>query len=225
MRVAEGLGANTISVLHYANSGDTPYGDREQVVGYGAVMFWRYTPPDLTQTQRQELLSLARTAVAGYLETGEIPDYEPDDLVLLRRSGAFVTLRQGDQLRGCIGRLWADQPLYQRVQEMAVAAATADPRFPPLTIDELDDVDIEISVLSPLRRVTDTQQIEVGSHGLVIRHAGRQGVLLPQVPVENGWDRGEFLENLCLKAGLMHGCWKDRPTLYAFTAVVFGEVE
>jgi len=225
MRVAQGLGADTITVLNYANSGDTPSGDRERVVGYGAVMFWRYTPPDLTQTQHQELLSLARTTIEEYLKTGNVPHYEPSDPVLARRSGAFVTLREGDDLRGCIGHLRADMPLYQRVQEMAVAAATSDPRFPPLTIDELDEVNIEISVLSPLCRLTDTQQIEVGTHGLVILQAGRQGVLLPQVPVEEGWDRGEFLENLCLKAGLMHNCWASQATLYAFTAVAFGEEE
>ncbi len=136
-----------------------------------------------------------------------------------------MTLREGDELRGCIGHLRADMPLHQCVQELAVAAATSDPRFPPLTIDELDQVNVEISVLSPLYRLTDTQQIEVGTHGLVILQAGRQGVLLPQVPVEEGWDRGEFLENLCLKAGLMQNCWTKQATLYAFTAVVFEEVE
>jgi hypothetical protein len=108
---------------------------------------------------------------------------------------------------------------------MAVSAATSDPRFPSLTTEELDKVNIEISVLSPLHRVTDTEQIEVGTHGLVILQAGQQGVLLPQVPVEEGWDRGEFLENLCLKVGLMRTCWTNQPALYAFTVVVFGEAE
>jgi AmmeMemoRadiSam system protein B/AmmeMemoRadiSam system protein A len=225
MRVAQGLGADTVSVLHYANSGDAPFGDRERVVGYGAVMFWHYTPPDLTETRREELLKLARAAIAEYLKTGNIPDYETDDPALTRRAGAFVTLRKGDELRGCIGRLWADKPLYRRVQEMAVAAATSDPRFPPLTAEELDNLNIEVSVLSPLHRVTDIRQIEVGTHGLVIVKAGRQGVLLPQVPVEEGWDREEFLGNLCLKAGLTLDCWTDQPTLYAFTALVFGETE
>jgi AmmeMemoRadiSam system protein B/AmmeMemoRadiSam system protein A len=225
MRVAQGLGGDTVTILHYANSGDAPSGDRERVVGYGAVMFWHYTPPDLTGTRREELLKLARTAIAEYLKTGNIPDYETDDPVLTRRAGAFVTLKKGDELRGCIGRLWADEPLYRGVQEMAVAAATSDPRFPPLTPEELHGLNIEVSLLSPLRRVTDIRQIEVGTHGLVIVKAGRQGVLLPQVPVEQGWDREEFLDNLCLKAGLTPDCWADQPTLYAFTAVVFGETE
>lgn len=223
MRVARGLGADTISVLRYANSGDTPYGDQTRVVGYGAVMFWRYNPPHLTEARQEELLMLARAAITQYLETGEIPAYQTDDPALARRSGAFVTLRKGGQLRGCIGRLWADVPLYRRVQEMAVAAAISDQRFPPLTSQELEEVSIEISVLSPPRRVTDPQQIEVGTHGLVILKAGQQGVLLPQVPVENGWDRETFLANLCLKAGLAGDCWTERPTLYAFTAMVFGE--
>jgi AmmeMemoRadiSam system protein B/AmmeMemoRadiSam system protein A len=223
MRVAQGLGADTITVLRYANSGDVPYGDRDRVVGYGAVMFWRYDPPDLTEARQEELLRLARTAIAEHLKTGSMPDYETDDPVLARRSGAFVTLRKDGELRGCIGRLWADRPLYERVREMAVAAATEDSRFPPLTVEELDEVDIEISVLSPLRRVTDIEQIEVGTHGLVIVKAGQQGVLLPQVPVEEGWDREEFLEHLCLKAGLLPNCWTEQPALYAFTAVVFGE--
>ena len=225
MRVAQGLGADTVTVLGYANSGDNPHGEQDRVVGYGAVMFWRYTPPVLEEAQRQELLRLARTTIEVYLKTREMPDYELTDSVLARRSGAFVTLRKRDELRGCIGHLRADIPLYQCVQEMAVSAATSDPRFPSLTTEELDKVNIEISVLSPLHRVTDPEQIEVGTHGLVILQAGQQGVLLPQVPVEEGWDRGEFLENLCLKVGLMRTCWTNQPTLYAFTAVVFGEAE
>ncbi len=222
MRVAAGMGADTATVIHYANAGDVS-GDHSKVVGYGAVMFWRYEPPDLTEARREELLSLAGTTIGKYLETGEIPDYETDDPALTRRSGAFVTLKEQDQLRGCIGHMRADTPLYRVVQEIAVSAATSDPRFPPMAADELDKVSIEISVLSPLRRITDIDQIKVGTHGLVVVQGGRQGVLLPQVPVEQGWDREEFLENLCLKAGLPSDCWTGRPALYAFTAVVFGE--
>jgi AmmeMemoRadiSam system protein B/AmmeMemoRadiSam system protein A len=225
MRVSQELGAGDVTVLKYANSGDTPYGDRDRVVGYGAVMFWNYRPPDLTEAQRQELLELARTSIVEYLQTGDIPGYEATDSAMARRSGAFVTIKKDGELRGCIGNLRADTPLYQRVQELAVAAATADPRFPPMTIEELDEARIEISTLSPLRRITDLQQIEVGIHGLVIHQAGQQGVLLPQVPLEEGWDRDEFLENLCLKAGLMPNCLADQPALYAFTAMVFGDQE
>jgi hypothetical protein len=223
MRVAQGLGADTVTVLRYANSGDSPHGSRDQVVGYGAVMLWRYEPPDLTDVQQVELLALARTAIEQHLETGQVPDYETEDPALSRRSGAFVTLKKGGELRGCIGHTWADQPLFQAVQHLAVAAATEDPRFPPLTSDELEELTVEISVLSPSRRVTDVERIEMGSHGLRIYKDGRQGLLLPQVPVEQGWDRDEFLEQVCQKAGLPGGCWQEGASIYAFTAVVFGE--
>ncbi len=223
MRVAAGLGADTISILRYANSADSPYGDPQQVVGYGAVMFWRYAPPDLTPARREALLALARRTLESYLTDGALPPYETDDPHLLRPSGVFVTLREGGELRGCIGHLRADTPLYRGVQEMAVAAATEDPRFPPLTREELERVHLEISVLSPLRRLTDPTQIEVGTHGLLIVKGGQQGLLLPQVAVEEGWDREAFLEGLCRKAGLPAGCWREGATLYTFTAVVFGE--
>ncbi len=225
MQVAQGLGAETATVLRYTNSGDSPQGDRERVVGYGAVMLWRYEPPDLTEAQREELLALARTTVEAHLVSGTIPDYKTDDPLLARRSGAFVTLKERGELRGCIGHTWADQPLYQVVQETAVSAATGDPRFPPLTPEELDNVTVEISILSPFRRVTDVEQIEVGTHGLMIFAGGGRGLLLPQVPVENGWNRETFLEELCQKAGLPAGCWQEGATLYAFTAAVFGEEE
>jgi len=231
MRIAQGLGADTVTVLRYANSGDVS-GDHSQVVGYGAVMLWRYEPPDLTEAQREELLALARAAIEEHLKTGQVPDYETDDPALTRRSGAFVTLKEGGDptglgasLRGCIGHTRPDQPLYQVVQRMAVAAATSDPRFPPLTQEELAGITIEISVLSPFRRVADVEQVEVGTHGLVIFKDGQQGLLLPQVPVEQGWDREAFLGNLCFKAGLPLGCWQEGASIYAFTAIVFGEGE
>jgi AmmeMemoRadiSam system protein B/AmmeMemoRadiSam system protein A len=223
MRVAQRLGAETVTVLRYANSGDSPQGDKGQVVGYGAVMFWRYQPPHLSPKQRQTLLALARLALSENLRTGRVPGYHTEDPALTRLAGAFVTLKQRGELRGCIGRLRADTPLYRVVPEMAASAATADPRFPPLKIEELSQVEIEIAVLSPLRRVTDPQQIQVGTHGLLIVKGGRQGVLLPQVPIEEGWDRQAFLEGLCSKAGLSAGCWREGASLYAFTAVAFRE--
>ncbi|MCK4473468.1 MAG: AmmeMemoRadiSam system protein B, partial [Anaerolineae bacterium] len=185
MRVVQGLGADTVTVLRYANSGDVS-GDHSKVVGYGAVMLWRHEPPDLTEARREELLALARTTIEEYMETGHVPNYETDDPVLARRSGVFITLKEHGELRGCIGHTQADQPLYQVVQQMAVAAATEDPRFSPLTQGELADVTIEISVLSPFRRVTDVEQVQVGTHGLMIFQDGHQGLLLPQVPVEQG---------------------------------------
>ncbi|MCX8067374.1 MAG: AmmeMemoRadiSam system protein B [Anaerolineae bacterium] len=223
MRVAAGLGAETITVLKYANSADSPYGDPNQVVGYGAVMFWRYVPPDLTPERKETLLRLARHALEAYLKDGTIPAFETEDPVLQRPAGAFVTLRKGGELRGCIGRLRADTPLYRVVPEMAVAAATEDPRFPPLTREEVDDVVLEISVLSPFRRLMDPGQVQVGVHGLLLLKGNAQGLLLPQVAVEEGWSREEFLDGVCRKAGLPEGCWQEGATLYTFTALSFGE--
>jgi AmmeMemoRadiSam system protein A/AmmeMemoRadiSam system protein B len=222
MEVSSGLGAETITVLRYANSGNVS-GDTSQVVGYGAVMFWHYDPPDPTPVQREALLALARETIAAYLTDETIPDYASDDPLMNRRSGGFVTLKEQGELRGCIGHTRGDRPLYQVVQQMAVAAATQDPRFSPLTADELGAVAVEISILSPLRRVTDLEQVEVGTHGLMIFAGGQQGLLLPQVPVEQGWDQEEYLDNLCFKAGLPAGCWQEGAAIYSFTAVVFGE--
>jgi MEMO1 family protein len=223
MKVAQGLGTDTTTILRYANSGNSPQGDKQQVVGYGAVMFWRYQPPELSSEQQQELLSLARSAIADHLRGAATPAVPPTDPALERKSGAFVTLKLNGELRGCIGHMKADEPLSQTVQDMAVAAAFSDPRFPSLTLDELDKTRLVISVLSPLHRITDTSQIQVGTHGLMIYQGGEQGVLLPQVPLEEGWDRDQYLANLCSKAGLMPGCWQQYAALYTFTAEVFGD--
>jgi AmmeMemoRadiSam system protein B/AmmeMemoRadiSam system protein A len=223
MEVARGLGADTTTILRYANSGDSAQGDKEQVVGYGAVMFWHYVPPHLSSQQHAALLALARSAIADHLRGGVAATQASADPSLERKAGAFVTLKQNGELRGCIGRMQADEPLDRAVREMAVAAAFSDPRFPALTPEELDKTQIEISVLSPLHRITDTAEIQVGTHGLMIYQGGAQGVFLPQVPVEEGWNRDQYLENLCGKAGLMTGCWKQNAALYTFTAEVFGE--
>ena len=223
MQVATGLGADVVTILDYANSADSPYGDAAEVVGYGAVMFWHYSPPDLDQERRDEILRLARDSIYEYLETGAVSDYETGDPELARLSGVFVTLKEHGELRGCIGHIWSDLPLHEAVRRMAVAAAIDDPRFSPLTGEGLSAVSIEISVLSPFRRVTDVGEIEIGTHGLMLYTAGHQGLLLPQVPTEQGWDRDEFLDNLCFKAGLSVDCWKDGVALYSFTALVFGE--
>jgi AmmeMemoRadiSam system protein B/AmmeMemoRadiSam system protein A len=240
MRVARGLGADKVTRLHYANSADSPQGDPSQVVGYGAVMFSRSQPSDLTEAQRTELteaqraelteaqraelLKLARAAIAEEFRSGSLPAYQTDNPALNRHAGVFVTLTENEELRGCIGRIQADEtPLYRTVQEMAVASAISDPRFPPLAPDELSRVSIEISILSPMRRITDVQEIVVGTHGVMLVEAGQQGVFLPQVPVEQGWNRDQYLENLCLKAGLPTGCMNANPELYTFTTLVFGE--
>jgi AmmeMemoRadiSam system protein B/AmmeMemoRadiSam system protein A len=223
MQVAQGLGADAVTLLHHATSGDVPSADKSQVVGYGAVMFWHYQPPELTEAQQKELLSIARTAISEDMKTGRLPDYRTSDPALTRLSGVFVTLKEGGELRGCIGHLQADLPLYQAVQQMAVSAAFSDPRFPSLTTQEPEKVTLEISILSPFHRITSFDQIQIGTHGLLLSQEGARGIFLPQVPVEQGWNRQQYLENLCLKAGLASDCWTKNPTLYTFTALVFGE--
>jgi AmmeMemoRadiSam system protein A len=245
MMAAKALGANRATVLKYANSGDTPFGDRDQVVGYGAVMFWHGegseptplpTPPAhasppsnpgqpiaLTANEKTELLRMARQTIAQYLRDGTTPAYNVTAPNLLQPSGAFVTLRKHGELRGCIGSLTPRLSLYLTVQGMAVAAATEDPRFQPLTSDELKDVSIEISVLSPLRPISDVNEIEVGKHGVIIIKGQNQGVFLPQVATEEGWNREELLQNLCRKAGLPPDAWQSGAQFYVFTAEVFGE--
>ena len=136
--------------------------------------------------------------------------------------GAFVTLQIDGRLRGCIGRLTAKRSLAETVSEMAAAAATKDPRFPPVRSEEAPLLEVEISVLSPLRRISDMSQIRVGTHGIFIRNGHRSGVLLPQVAAEHNWGRVQFLEQTCFKARLAKDAWKDPDSeVYIFSAEVF----
>ncbi|MGB9722765.1 MAG: AmmeMemoRadiSam system protein A [Chloroflexia bacterium] len=180
----------------------------------------------LSAEERAELLRLARQTITTYLKEKKIPPYQTTNPHFLRPGGAFVTLRKHGQLRGCIGYIYSEEPLYQTIQKMAVAAAVEDPRFPPVRASELEEIAIEISLLSPIQRVTDTNAIVVGKHGLIIRYGPYQGLLLPQVATEQGWTREEFLEGVCHKAGLPGNAWRDpQAELYSFTAEVFGEEE
>jgi AmmeMemoRadiSam system protein A len=180
----------------------------------------------LTETQRHELLALARRTIERYLRDGTQVELPPADGVLGEVCGAFVTLHKRGQLRGCIGNLVGQGPLVETIREMAIAAATEDPRFRRVTPDELKDIDIEISVLSPMRRIKDVGEIEVGTHGILMRRGMYQGVLLPQVATEYKWDRETFLMHTCLKAGLDPEDWKDPGTIIEiFSAEVFGEKE
>jgi AmmeMemoRadiSam system protein A len=144
--------------------------------------------------------------------------------LLNQERGAFVTLKKSGELRGCIGYMSSLKPLTLTVRDTATFAALRDPRFPPVTATELPRLEYEISVLSPLRRVLDVREIKVGEHGLLMKDDTHEGVLLPQVPVEERWDRQKFLEETCAKAGMRAGCWKDENTdIFQFTAVVFGD--
>ena len=231
MIAAERLGANQAVVLKYANSGDIT-GDHSRVVGYSADVFLK-TPSakavepqfSLNNHEKTELLRLARKSVEYAVR--EKKAYEPTasaSEVLNQERGAFVTLRKSGDLRGCIGYTSAAKPLYMTVRDTATLAALRDTRFQPVSASELSQLDYEVSVLSPLRRVLDVRQIKVGQHGLLMKNGPHEGLLLPQVPVDEKWDRPRFLEETCAKAGMRSGCWKDENTdIFIFTAVVFGE--
>jgi len=157
------------------------------------------------------------------LESGKVPEIKPKDAELLKKSGAFVTLEKSGKLRGCVGYTQPIMPLYEIISRAAIAAATQDNRFLPVSKEELKSIDISVSVLSPLQRIENIKDIKVGKHGLVIRKHGRSGLLLPQVATEQGWDKMTFLENTCLKAGLPTDAWKKDADIYVFTADVFSE--
>jgi AmmeMemoRadiSam system protein A len=177
----------------------------------------------LEDHDRKELLRIARATLREFLATGFMPPGAPHRKSLLQPAGAFVTLHVNGELRGCMGRMDADTPLYLAVEQLSVAAATRDPRFDPLRIEELRDVRIEISILSPLKPGS-AETLEIGRHGLVVTKGPRRGLLLPQVAVQHGWDRDKFLDETCAKAGLPPGGWKDADTkIELFTAEVFAE--
>ena len=178
----------------------------------------------LSERERQVLLKVAREAIASKLEGREEMLPEPDTENLKAKNGAFVTIKIDNNLRGCIGIFEGRADLIHTVFEMARAAAFSDPRFPPLSEKEFEKISIEISVLSPITPIDSPEKVEVGKHGLVVSRGFHRGVLLPQVPVEYGWDREEFLRHTCLKAGLPPDAWKEPDTrLEVFTAEVFGE--
>lgn len=178
--------------------------------------------PYLTDEERRELLAIARRAASSYVNKGNVPKERPASRKLAEPGAAFVTLTRQGRLRGCIGYTEAMAPLYKTVQECAVAAATEDPRFPPVEPEEVENLRIEISVLTPLIPVR-AEDIEIGVHGLLVRKGGRRGLLLPQVAAEHGWDRRAFLDQTCRKAGLPADEWEKGAELYSFTAEVFGE--
>lgn len=178
---------------------------------------------DLTNPEKKLLLETARESISSRLENRKGRYGTPTEK-LETPLGAFVTLHIHGRLRGCIGHMVPVYPLFTAVKRLAIESAFHDPRFPPLTIDELPEIDIEISVLSPLEEISSVDRINVGTHGILMRNGGRSGVLLPQVPVEQGWDLEEFLINTCRKAGMNGDCWKDRNTvIQIFSAVIFSE--
>jgi AmmeMemoRadiSam system protein A len=180
--------------------------------------------PVLTEKGKQDLLSLARETIEHYIRSHRVPKLDIDTPELNQQLGAFVTLTINGQLRGCIGRFEPDMPVAEVVQEMALAAATQDPRFPPVTPAELAQIRIEISVLTPRRKIADINEIEVGKHGLYIIRDWCSGTLLPQVATEYCWSREEFLAHTCHKAGLPGEAWKDKKTeISVYSAEIFHE--
>ncbi len=182
---------------------------------------------ELTDEQKKELLRLARNTIAE--EVGREPphkDLKLEDEVYKNRCGAFVSLHRNEQLRGCIGYIEGIKEIPDTIRDMAKSAAFRDPRFKPLNIIEYDEIDLEISILTPIEPVADINDIVVGRDGLIISRGYHSGLLLPQVPVEQGWDLETFLEHTCYKAGLPGNAWKDGSTkIEKFSALVFSEKE
>jgi AmmeMemoRadiSam system protein A len=179
--------------------------------------------PELNIDQQRFLLESAREAIRRHLESGKKPRIAVSDGVFKEKRGAFVTLKLDGRLRGCIGYPMPQDSLFETVIDAAVLAATRDTRFPPLTLEELPRTTIEISVLTPPRRIHDVAEIRVGEHGIIVSRGFHRGLLLPQVPLEWGWDRETFLRHACLKAGLDEDAWKAGADIEAFKAQVFSE--
>jgi hypothetical protein len=178
----------------------------------------------LTDLDKKALLDVVRKTIEARLTGGSLPEFHLSSEALNEKKGAFVTLKKHSNLRGCIGYIEARKPLYKIVEEMALAAAFDDPRFPPLKPDELNNITVEISVMSPLKQVKNIDEIEVGIHGLYITKGFHSGLLLPQVATEYDWDSLTFLQETCHKAGLQRDAWKDKDAkVYKFSAEVFGE--
>ena len=231
MLLAQKLGATRSQILNYANSGDVS-GDKSQVVGYMSAALYKDAPTDksihsgakmgLSEADKKILHTIARTAIESHCLGKPSPDIPITSQVLKEKRGAFVTLHNRENLRGCIGYIRAQKPLHQTISEMARAAAFQDSRFKPVTQGELGDLDIEISVLTPLKKVSDLEDITVGEHGIYIIKDHHSGLLLPQVATEQKWDRESFLKHTCTKAGLPEDAWKDKATeIYIFSADIF----
>jgi AmmeMemoRadiSam system protein B/AmmeMemoRadiSam system protein A len=239
MTAAKALGATRAVIAGYANSGDVLIGDRARTVGYGAVVLTSGKDPSNTLTlnraavpsqaaplqaaEKKSLLAFARESIRRYLATQTVPLARGFAARMSFPQGAFVTLKKSGQLRGCIGHIPGDMELGKTVGAMALQSAFGDPRFPPVISSEFKDLEIEISVLTPMKTVATFNEIVVGRDGVLMSKAGASAVFLPQVAVENNWSRSEMLDNLCQKAGLSAGCWKRDAQFQVFQAEVFSE--
>lgn len=239
MAATKALGANHGSIARYAKSGQTSTGSKRRIADCGAVARSAQEPAEtkapsleippreasieLTDSDKKALLALARKTIADFLKGGGVPLPRGLSPALYQKRGAFVTLRKNGELRGCIGHLEGDKPLCEVVGSMALQAAFEDPRFEPLTGEELSEIVIEISVLTPCQPISSPDQIVPGRDGVLLKQNGRQAVFLPQVAAERHWTREEMLDHLCLKAGLKPGSWGKNTQLFTFQALVFQE--
>jgi MEMO1 family protein len=213
----------------YRNSGDSEIGDKERVVGYWAIagseQLIKSQSFDLNEEEKSQLLKISRSALESYIKTGKLPDLDPGTLSpsLKIPAGAFVSLYMGGRLRGCIGNFSPSDPLYAVVEGMTVAAATRDRRFAPVEPSELQYIEIEISVLTPLHKISSIEEFELGRHGIYMTLEGKSGTYLPQVAASTGWNTEEFLGHCAReKAGIGWDGWKDAE-LYTYEAIIFGE--
>lgn len=235
MQICRQMGADRGIVLKRANSGDVSSGDRARVVGYGAVAFWGKTAAtgsanentpshqNLSESDKMNLLGLARYVLDTHVRTGSIPEIPVPKGIFAERRGAFVTLHIQNQLRGCIGYILPEKILWTTVIENTINAAMHDPRFMVVRQSELDAISIEISVLTPPVPVKSVNEIVLGQHGIILKKNHRQAVFLPQVAPEQGWDLETTLSHLAMKAGLPEQSWKIGAQFEVFEAEVFGE--
>jgi len=234
--VAMKLGANESKLIARTNSGDVTGNRNGYIVGYASIVLYKSTETGehrdeevgvdlgLTDAVKTRLLTIARQAIQSAVNKSKPPAIEYSDPIMEEYRGAFVTLTKQGVLRGCIGYIFPVKPLALTIQEMAQAAAMRDPRFNPVKPNEVADIDIEISVLTPLHQINDVSEIEVGKHGILIEKGRYSGLLLPQVATEYGWDRETFLEHTCHKAGLPDDAWKAEDTVIkVFSADIFHE--
>lgn len=215
--------------IQYKNSGDSPYGSKDRVVGYWAISLTKKNNSEfsLSESEKIELLKLARQSAESKIKENKNLDLSKLNFSdnLNQKCGAFVTFNKSSNLRGCIGRFEPNVPLYQVIAEMAVAAATEDYRFSPISKSEIDEVDIEISVLTPMKKIYSIDEIQLGKHGIYIVKNGRAGTFLPQVASDTGWSLEEFLGHCARdKAGIGYTGWKDAD-IYIYEALVFSENE
>ena len=179
---------------------------------------------ELTSREKAVLLLIARKAIETYIRTEETYIEPREEKALNGRNGCFVTIKENGQLRGCIGNFQSELPIFREVAEMAIASASKDPRFYPMKEEDLDNFSLEISVLSPLAKIEDIEEIVIGKHGIYLEKGFYRGVLLPQVAAEHGWDRETFLNQTCVKAGLPTDAWSaEDAEIYIFSAQVLAE--